>query len=679
MTLTDGGASFGTLVRTFRRRRRRTQQRLADALGVHRSTVFRWERGDYLPESKAQILELARILSLDDQETRQLLEASLTALSPYWSVPLPRNPYFTGREEIMEALHRQLDADQAVALTQSSALHGLGGVGKTQIALEYAYRFTLEYSAVFWIVADSDEQTVSSLLRIADILQLPEREQQDKPRVLAAVGRWLAMHSQWLLVWDNVEDLEAVQRFVPGVRQGAVLITTRCQALGTLARGLDVCPMGQEEGLLFLLRRAKVLSSDAHSPHPQQLSRQQPEQYAVAAELVRELAGLPLALDQAGAYLEETHCSFASYLHLFRTQRSALLTRRGEYAQNHPASVSTTFTLALRATAALHPAVEDLLRVCALLASDAIPEELFRQGGEHLGATLAACRDPLEWDRLLALACRYSLLSRQPEAQTLSIHRLVQAVVFDLMTEDERKQLEERVITALNMVLPEVFSESEAALWKQCERLLPHTQLRIQHTGDACHSLALASLAYKTGSFLRLHVRDAEARPLFLRALSIQEQVLGYSHPEVASSLNHVAILSFNQGRYAEAEPLFVRAVSIQERALGPLHPEVAASLNNLAYLFREQGRYSEAEPLFERSLAIREQALGPSHPLVANSLKNLAELYQVQGNYAQAEQAVRRALAIQAQVLGTFRSPNGTCTRHAGEPSAGAREVYGG
>src|SRR5579859_2635461 len=198
MTLTDDDASFGALVKTLRLRRHRTQQQLADALGVHRSTVFRWEQGTYLPENKAQVLELTRVLSLDDQDARHLLEASLTALAPYWSVPLPRNPYFTGREEILETLHTQLGVDQAVVLTQSSALHGLGGIGKTQIALEYAYRHALEYSAVFWIGAETDEQVISSLLHIAEVLQLPEQKDKDQQHVVTAVQRWFSTHGQWL-------------------------------------------------------------------------------------------------------------------------------------------------------------------------------------------------------------------------------------------------------------------------------------------------------------------------------------------------------------------------------------------------------------------------------------------------------------------------------------------------
>lgn len=644
--------SFGALLRSFRQQRNLTQQAVAEALGIHRRTLVRWEQGDYLPESKTQVLELARCLSLNDQKTRQLLEASLTALSPYWSVPLPRNPYFTGREEILEALHTQLSVEQGVALTQSSALHGLGGIGKTQIALEYAYRHALEYSAVFWIGSETDEQVVASLLRIAEALQLEEREDHDPLRVVMAVQHWLSTHCQWLLIWDNVEALDTVPRFLPGVRQGSLLLTTRRQAIGPLAQGLPVGPMGQEDGLLLLFRRAKVLAPDTHS-QLQQFAQHHSVPYAAAEELVREVAGLPLALDQAGAYLEEVHCTLVSYLHLFRTQRSALLALRGESAQDHPASVSITFTLALRATVELHPAIEDLLRVCALLSPDAIPEELFHQSGTSLGVALGVSQDMLEWNRLVSLACRSSLLSRQAETQTLSIHRLVQAVVLDTMTEQEREQWQERVIVALGMAFHNADMVGEGATWKRWQRLLPHALLTFEHRNPSCHSLPLATLANNVGCFLRLQGYDAEAEPLLTCALSLFEQVLGPAHPEVASTLNNLALGFFNQGRYEEIEPLLARALSIREQAYGLHHPEVATILNNWAYILREQGKYTEARPLFERSLAIREHTLGPRDPLVARSLKNLADLCLMQGNYLRAEQYAQRALAIQEQVLG--------------------------
>jgi transcriptional regulator with XRE-family HTH domain len=224
-------SSFGALLKAFRRRQHLTQQQLAEATGMHRSAIIRWEQGDFLPESKTMVLELARHLHLDDQETRQLLEASLTALSPYFLLPFQRNPFFTGREEILEALHAQLGINHTVALIQSSALHGLGGVGKTQIALEYAYRHALDYGAVFWIAAETRENVTSSLLHMAEVLQLLARDEKDQQRVITAVSHWLTTHTQWLLIWDNLEDLGLLHCFLPPVRQGAILITTRNSAL----------------------------------------------------------------------------------------------------------------------------------------------------------------------------------------------------------------------------------------------------------------------------------------------------------------------------------------------------------------------------------------------------------------------------------------------------------------
>jgi len=376
------------------------------------------------------VLELARPLHLNDEETRQLLEASLTALSPYWLVPLPRNPFFTGREEILEALHAQIGINQAVALTQSSALHGLGGVGKTQIALEYAYRYALEYSAVFWIGAETEEQIVSGLLQIADILQLPGRDDKDQQRMGAAVQNWLSTHSRWLLIWDNVEELTLIDRFLPSARSGAMLITTRCQALGTFARGVELLPMEQEEAMLFLLRRAKVLGSEATREQMQQLAMRLPDEYAAVSEVVTVLGGLPLALDQAGAYIEETLCGLSGYLLRYQQQSSHLLDRRGGSGADHPQSVTATFRLSRERIEREQHAAVDILQVCAFLYAEAIPEELFVEGAAYLGVDLEElATDPIQFDQIIAVLGKLSLVQRHPETQTLSLHRLLQEVL----------------------------------------------------------------------------------------------------------------------------------------------------------------------------------------------------------------------------------------------------------
>ncbi|HEY7413607.1 MAG TPA: tetratricopeptide repeat protein [Ktedonobacteraceae bacterium] len=377
---------------------------------------------------------------------------------------------------------------------------------------------------------------------------------------------------------------------------------------------------------MFLLRRAKALPPEATSEQVRQLAIQSLPQYAVASELVTMLGGLPLALDQAGAYLEETRCGLPAYLDLFRTRRDALLQRRGERIQDHPASVSTTFMLAITATAQRYPAVWDLLQVCALLQPDAIPEEIFRQGGKHLGPTLeAVCCDPLEWDCVVGVACSYSLLSRQPEEHALSMHRLVQAVLLDAMTEEE--QWNARVTAALDVVLPDVWCATKYVAWKQCERLLPHVLLCLQRAKETSESLPLASLVDKTASYLLSRGRYAEAKSLFYQALSIRERALGPEHPEVASSLNHLAILLLDQGKHAEAVSLFQQALQIRERVLDPEHPEVALSLDNLAEVYCVRGKYVEAELLVRRALQIREQTLAEDDPL-QEFLKACCELH---------------------------------------------------
>src|SRR5215469_1122151 len=151
-------APFGDLLQQLRKRKKINQQQLAERLGVHRNTIGGWERGDRLPETKGMVLELATQLALDEQETHQLLEASLTALSPYWQVPYQRNPLFTGREQVLNQLHEVLSQQQTAVLNQSYALSGMGGIGKTQTAIEYVYQHTNEYSAVLWIGAETYER-----------------------------------------------------------------------------------------------------------------------------------------------------------------------------------------------------------------------------------------------------------------------------------------------------------------------------------------------------------------------------------------------------------------------------------------------------------------------------------------------------------------------------------------
>ncbi len=568
------------------------------------------------------------------------------ALPPVWNVPYPQNPLFTGREELLTQLATTLHKGQPTALSQPQAISGLGGIGKTQLALEYAYRYRADYQAVLWAQADTRDKLTSSYLTIAGLLNLPEKNEQESARVITAVKNWLQRNTGWLLILDNADDLALARDFLPPSSGGHVLLTTRAQATGRFAHRLQVDILPPEQGTLFLLHRADLLPVDATLEQASEHDRNG------AHAIYEELGGLPLALDQAGAYIEETRCSLSDYQQRYQSRRARLLQRRGGLVPDHPDAVAATWSLAFEKVEQANPAAADLLRLCAFLAPDAIPEEIITEGATHLGPTLKpVASDPTDLDEAIAALGAYSLMRRNTTEKTLSVHRLVQAVQRESMTAEEQKQWKQRAVQAVNASSPDV---QDIKQWDACERWLPHALVCAAWIEqEAIGTTEAARLLNHAGYYLKDHARYVEAEPLYQRALAIREQQVGAQHPQTATSLNNLAGLYQDQGRYAQAEPLYQRALSIREQQLGPLHPNTANSLNNLAGLYYDQGKYEQAEPLYQRALAIREQQLGPLHLDTATSLNNLAALYNNQGKYEQAEPLYQRALQICKQQVG--------------------------
>src|SRR5438270_12322807 len=180
-----------------------------------------------------------------------------------WNIPYQRNPFFTGREEVLSQLRHALHIDNVAALSHPQGITGLGGIGKTQTALEYAYRYRTEYEAVFWAHADSPTVLTSSLVEVAQVLELPERNEQDQSLIVEAVLRWLRFHTGWLLIFDNIDDLAVAEPFFPKAGPGHLLFTTRAHALSGIAQRLEVQKMEPEIGAWLLLRRAGILALQA--------------------------------------------------------------------------------------------------------------------------------------------------------------------------------------------------------------------------------------------------------------------------------------------------------------------------------------------------------------------------------------------------------------------------------
>lgn len=661
-----------------------SQLEVADRIGTTAFNVSRWERGitfpssyfrqqlcsifekspqelGFLQEDDAESEEVQTQVSTsaassadepEDQDAATLAVVSSTDAVPatseampiFWNVPYRHNPFFTGREETLQALHAAFNADDQAITRQALALSGLGGLGKTQTALAYAYRYRHTYQAVLWVRADTRELLITDFADVAALLGLPEKDDQDQSRAVAAVKRWLSRQTGWLLVLDNADDLEMVSDFIPEVIGGHLLLTTRAQSTGHIAQRIPLEKLSMEDGVWFLLRRAKLLTSTVP------LDTAEYDSWVKAKAIAEIMDGLPLALDQAAAYIEETGCGLAGYVERYQKRRIALLRRRGGLRPDHPESLVATWSLAFDKIEQAHPSVAELLRLCAFLHPDAITEDLI-EGAQELTPDLhLLATDPFELDAAVSMLSTFSLLHRDPEQHILVLHRLVQTVVREQMSEETQRLWAERAIQVVDRAFPAV----SFATWQDCQYCLPHalTCAEFIEQWHLTHPAAL-SMLNKAGSYLRERTQYGEAERLLTNALTLCEEAAPVNEQMLAEILNSLGMLAHDQGKYVRAEALLQRALTTYQHVWGAEHLAIAQCLSNLADNYRVQAKPSQMEALVRQALAIREKALGDEHPDVANSLHQLATLYHGQGKYRQAEPLYQRALKIRQQTLG--------------------------
>ncbi len=523
--------------------------------------------------------------------------------------------------------------------------HGvLGGIGKTQIAIEYAYRYHNDYRAILWIRADSREILISDFVNIAVLLNLPQKNRQDQIQVTDAVKRWLQSNSYWLLIFDNAEDLALIREYIPAVNKGHILLTTRSRVMRRIARTIEIGKLRPEEGALFLLRWANIIAIDAPFSQATVADR------AKASEISFTMDGLPLALDQAGAYIEETACSLSDYLELYRKHGNLLLKRRGNVAIDHPEPVSTTWSYSFDKIQQMNPAAAELLRLCSFLHPDAIPEEIIVEGAPELGPILyPVAIDSFALNDTIGDLLKFSLLQRNSESKTLTIHRLVQAVIKAGMDDETQRMWAERTTRAVNRSLPDV----DLGLPQLYQRCLPHAQLCIAliEQWNMIFTEA-AQLLYQIGYYFRKYSQHDQAEPLYQKALTIYEQLLGPNHTYIANILDHLAGLYKDLGQYEQARSFYQRALVLSEQMSDVNYSSRATILNNLAQLYQLQGNFGEAESYYKLALTNLEQNLSPEHPYIVTILEGLIALYQTQGKHEQADSLRQRLQTIYKQAL---------------------------
>jgi tetratricopeptide (TPR) repeat protein len=551
--------------------------------------------------------------------------------------------HFVGRGEELQELDRLLQSSRQVAVT---AVQGMGGVGKTELALQYALeqlRAEIYPGSVCWLRGREDvggqiEVFAQTQLGIVVPEELKNRDLSE--RVAYYWRRW--REGEVLVVVDDVLDYDAIAGYLPPVEaRFKVLLTTRLE-LGSGIQRLALGVLAPAAALDLLRRLIGAGRVDG--------------ELADAESLCEWLGYLPLGIELVGRYLARNRTlTLAKMQERLNEKR---LAARG-LIKHDVAMTATHVSLA----AAFEVSWEDLGNGAVFAAPVG---EYARQLGALLSVFAVA---PIpwkwvvdcvrEWDEEALEAARDeglvgSHLLQVNGDNTYQLHPMVReflAVKCDGMSvKGELQEIFENVIWA---VAEKSSKQPEKSLIVECNYVIPHLQESIQQSEDAGRVNDTASGLNNIGSIYYAMGRYIDAEPLFVRALDIREKQLGSDHPSTASTLYNLARLYEQMGKYRQSEPLYVRSLTIREQQLGADHPDTASSLNNLAGLYRQMGRYDEAEPLYLRSLSICERKLGANHRDTASCLNNVANFYRIKGKYSEAEGLYLRSLTIREQQLG--------------------------
>ncbi len=550
-------------------------------------------------------------------------------------------PLFMGRDADLDKLRAALAAGKGAAVV-GRALHGLGGVGKTRLAIEYAWRHEAEYSALLFVRADDPATLDANLAALAgaEALDLAEKEAREDAAKIEAALRWLADHPTWLMILDNVDDEKAVAtvtNLMTRLKGGHVIVAARASNFPASLRTLELDVLDQDAATAFLLERTRDRRAPAADDENQ------------ARELARELDGLALGLEQAGAYIATQRIGFAGYLKLWRESREKVLDwfDRTLMTYNHDTGLAATWATSVDR---ISPESRRLLERLAMLAPDPIPNSLL---------DFAVPGEAADYDAHQARAglYAYSLITRATgeggAPNGFIMHRLVQDFAKQTMTEERRGEALRGALGWVNGAFAGAGEPSDVRSWPALDPLAPHALTVARRADEAEIAEPTVELFNELALLFQARARYAEAEPLLRRALAIAEAIYGPDHPEVAICLNNLALLLEEMNRSGEAEPLYRRALAIGETSLGPDHPDVATRLNNLAVLLRATDRAAEAEPLLRRALAIGEASFGSGHPTVAVRQSNLANLLLKTNRPGEAEPLYHCALAIFEKSLG--------------------------
>ncbi|KAF8446930.1 hypothetical protein BGX38DRAFT_1093717 [Terfezia claveryi] len=657
--------------------------RLQQSLSIYRK--LRWVVAD-----KAKLDDLLRTLtSLNDglfhvlptspgqvyQAKSQVSTLKLTFDIPFL-LNVRKSSEFVGREYLLENLKQEVK--EGKQRQNTIVLYGTGGMGKTQLAVEYIHQYYRDYSSVFWINASSDQTTILGFTQIMQRLiqhhsELSEdyshigrllgmagkldsngcfavTQPSEAQYVVDAVKRWFALpeNRNWLLVFDNLDDPELVdiEEYIPVCNHGTVIITSRRRDLQQGRRGFEVQQMQPIEAIQLLLKACAM-------PKFENLQTN-------ATTIAQELGYLPLALDQAGAYIHMAQYSLGRYLIEYETNTSYLLSK-GWKGGKQDRSVFATWEISFNTIQQKSPKAAKLLLICGFLNNEDISEELLKRG-MHLG--------PHGMNHLkhaIRTLLSYSLAKRSRNDDSFSIHPLVHSWAKLRLESEPQKEID-IAREAFRVVVSGVDKSNEGRTedWIFERRVMPHidavtkymvqcadvSNMDMQDGPRMAHPDTL-TIVHSIALVFDIQGQYEKALECYRRALAGREKALGVDHPDTLTTVNNMAGVFGDQGQYKKALKWYGRALAGREKVLGVDHPGTLTTVNNMASVFDNQGQYEKALKWYGRALAGKEKALGVDHPNTLAMVNNMALVFDNEGQYEKALEWYGRALAGKEKAFG--------------------------
>ncbi|MFI5531502.1 FxSxx-COOH system tetratricopeptide repeat protein [Kitasatospora sp. NPDC051853] len=599
----------------------------------------------------------------------------------YWSVP-QRNPSFTGRARVLEELRDSLVGGPMVVLPTPQTLYGLGGVGKTQLALEYAHRYMSHYDLVWWIDAEQTELIPTALAELANRLGLRVGDSVNEAAEAAREAlRKGTPTPRWLLIFDNADEPSEIRRFFPG-GSGHVLVTSRNQAWSGQAGVLGVDVFTRGESIEHLTRRTRGLSR------------------ADADRVAEAVGDLPLAVEVAAAWLDTTRTPVDTYVaQLHQEATRALAVGR---PADYPTPVGATWNVSITRLREQSPAAVRLLQLCAFMAPEPISMDLFYS--DQMIRSLVRYDEDLSdtfmLGKVIQAVGRYALAKVDAGSNSFQVHRLVQAVVRSEMDDPAREAAMHEVHRILVGARPVLGDTDNPANWPRFEKIWPHLapsraqdcderetrELMIDRVrylwkrSDLDRARALAeqldttwttrlagetnelearhlrrqvlSLNFQLANVVRSQGNFADARALDERTLEGQKELLGEHNPYTLMTAGSLGADLRALGRFQEALDLDLETYGQFRELFGEENARTLSAANNLAIDYRLVGDSAAARDLDQDTYDRRQAVLGPRHPYTLSSKSNLARDLREIGDYKGSIELLREVNEELADVL---------------------------